>query len=285
MRHEERNGTAMWTLTGFADEIDPELGLQLETLVSLGIRHLELRAVWETNVVRLTRQQLLAARGQLGQAGVRVSSIGSPIGKVALDAPFEPHLEEFRRALDAAAFFDAPYVRMFSFFIPKGDDPDRHRGPVLERLGRLVRLAEEHGRTLLHENEKHIYGDVPQRCLDLLRAFESPRLRAAWDPANFVQCGVTPFADGYAALRPYIAYVHVKDALRAGGQVVPAGAGDGQWPETLDALQADGFDGFFSMEPHLRHAGAFAGFSGPDRFREATGAFQALLRERNLSWA
>ena len=275
----------MWTLTGFADEIGPELGLQLETLASLGIRHLELRAVWDTNVVRLTREQRMAARSQLVQAGVRVSSIGSPIGKVALDAPFEPHLEDFRRALDAAAEFDAPYVRVFSFFIPKGDNPEQHRGPVLDRLGQLVRLAEEHGRTLLHENEKHIYGDVPERCLDLLRAFESPRLRAAWDPANFVQCGVTPFTDGYADLRPYIAYVHVKDALRASGQVVTAGQGDGQWPETLDALLASGFDGFFSLEPHLLHAGAFAGFSGPDRFREAAAAFQALLRVRNLSWA
>ncbi len=275
----------MWTLTGFADEIGPDLGLQLETLASLGIRHLELRAVWDTNVVRLTREQTVAARGQLAQAGVRVSSIGSPIGKVAVDAPFEPHLEDFRHALEAAEAFDAPYIRMFSFFIPKGDDPARHRGPVLERLERLVRLAREHGRTLLHENEKHIYGDVPGRCLDLLRTIDSPHLRAAWDPANFVQCGVAPFSDGYADLRPYIAYVHVKDALRASGQVVPAGQGDGQWADTLDALSASGFDGFFSMEPHLRHAGAFAGFSGPDRFREAAAAFQALLRDRNLAWA
>ena len=106
---------------------------------------------------------------------------------------------------------------------------------------------------LLHENEKDIYGDVPERVLDIVESVGSPALRLAWDPANYVQVGVTPFTDGYATLRPYTVYVQIKDALLATGDVVPAGEGDGQVRETVRALAADGFDGFFSMEPHLGH--------------------------------
>ena len=104
---------------------------------------------------------------------------------------------------------------------------------------------------LLHENEKDIYGDVPDRVLDIVESVGSPALRLAWDPANYVQVGVTPFTDGYAKLRPHTVYVQIKDALLATGDVVPAGEGDGQVRETVRALAADGFDGFFSMEPHL----------------------------------
>ena len=73
----------------------------------------------------------------------------------------------------------------------------------------------------------------------------------AWDPANFVQVGVRPFTEGYALLRPHLEYVQIKDARRADGSVVVAGAGDGEVVETIRALREDGFDGFFSLEPHL----------------------------------
>ena len=275
----------MWTLTGFADEIDPELDVQLDTLAREGIRHLELRGVWGKNVLQLSDDELARIKETLARRGVRVSSIGSPIGKIAIVDDFVPHLADFRRALEIARLLGAPYVRIFSFFIPEGDDPARHRAAVLDRLGRLVRETEGTGATLLHENEKDIYGDTPARCHDLLTAIDSPALWAAWDPANFVQVGVRPHDEGYALLRPFIAYVHVKDALLDSGQVVVAGAGDGQVRATLAALRADGFDGFFSLEPHLASAGPFAGFSGPDLFVEAARAFKGLLEEQGIAWA
>jgi sugar phosphate isomerase/epimerase len=126
---------------------------------------------------------------------------------------------------------------------------------------------------------------VPDRCLDILQTIDSPILRAAWDPANFVQCGVRPFEAGYEALRPYIAYVHVKDAKLDTGQVVPAGEGDGEIRATVRALRDSGFDGFFSMEPHLALAGAFSGFSGPELFRLAVQRFTAILGEEGIRWA
>ena len=275
----------MWTLTGFADEISPELEVQLETLAQESMGYMELRSVWNTNVLDLTDDELDRVKSATEEHGIRISSIGSPIGKVPVTEPFGPHLERFGRALYAADVMGAPYIRVFSFFIPEGQEPGDYRDEVIDRMGIMAGEAEGYRVTLLHENEKDIYGDVPSRCLDLLAGVGSPALRAAWDPANFVQCGVRPYKEGYASLRPYVEYVHVKDALSGSDKVVPAGEGDGQLPETLSALRASGFDGFFSLEPHLASAGTFAGFSGPELFRKAAGAFKELLRRQGIEWA
>ena len=274
----------MWTLTGFADEISPDLLVQLDTLERERIRYLEFRGVWNKNVLDLTDAEIDTVKATLAQRGVKVSSIGSPIGKIQITDDFAPHQAAFRRALHVAHTLDAPYIRMFSFFIPDGEAPERYREQVLDRLGQLVRLAEEANVTLLHENEKHIYGDIPQRCYDLLAQINSPILRAAWDPANFVQCGVRPYTEGFALLRPFIAYVHVKDARQTSGQVVPAGQGDGEWPPTIAALQATQFDGFFSLEPHLQVAGPSSGFTGPALFEVAATALKGLLRDQGIQW-
>jgi sugar phosphate isomerase/epimerase len=275
----------VWTLTGFADEISPDLDEQLQMLAAEEIRHLELRGVWEKNVLNLSDGELHELKTRLADVGVGVSSIGSPIGKIPVTDPFDAHMASFARALHVARLLDAPYVRVFSFFIPEGEDPVSYREEVLDRMGRLASAARSVEVTLLHENEKHIYGDVPERCRHILEGVDSPSLRAAWDPANFVQCGVRPHTDGYDLLRPYIAYVHVKDAVRATGEIRPAGEGDGEVRETLRALQSSGFDGYFSLEPHLASAGPFSGYSGPDLFRKAAQAFKGLLREQNIPWA
>jgi len=272
-------------LTGFADEISPKLDEQLDTLAEESISYMELRSVWNTNVLDLTDDELDRVKSAVAERGIGISSIGSPIGKVPVTDPFGPHLERFRRALRAAEAMRAPYVRVFSFFIPEGQEPDRYREEVLDRMGAMTGEAADAGVMLLHENEKEIYGDVPSRCVDILAGVGSPVLRAAWDAANFVQCGVThPYDEGYASLRPYIEYVHVKDALSGTDRVVPAGEGDGQLPETLSALRASGFDGFFSLEPHLASAGKYSGFSGPELFRKAAGALKELLRKQEIEW-
>jgi sugar phosphate isomerase/epimerase len=275
----------VWTLTGFADEISPELDEQLDTLAEESISYMELRSVWNTNVLDLTDDELDRVKSAVAERGIGISSIGSPIGKVPVTDPFGPHLERFRRALHVAEAMRAPYVRVFSFFIPEGQEPDRYRVEVLDRMRAMTREAEDAGVTLLHENEKEIYGDVPSRCVDILAGVDSPALRAAWDAANFVQCGVAhPYDEGYASLRPYIEYVHVKDALSGSDRVVPAGEGDGQLPELISALRASGFDGFFSLEPHLASAGRYSGFSGPELFSKAAGALRELLRKQEIEW-
>ncbi|MFL5590515.1 MAG: sugar phosphate isomerase/epimerase family protein, partial [Ktedonobacteraceae bacterium] len=137
---------------------------------------------------------------------------------------------------------------------------------------------------LLHENEKDIYGDTIARCVDLLQSCSAPQFQAAFDPANFIQCEQTPYPDAYDALRPWLRYVHVKDA-RPDGSVVVAGEGASHWPELLQRLRSDGYDGFLSLEPHLALAGQYQGFSGPDLFRRASQALQQMLQAMGWEYA
>ena len=224
---------------------------------------MEIRSAWGINILDLDADQLATVQQILTEYGLQVSSIGSPIGKIFIDEDFEPHLERMRHAAEVAAQFGAPYIRLFSFFIREGDNPDDHRDEVLRRMRALADVAEQAGVVLVHENEKEIYGDIPRRCLDIVTSVDSPNLKLAWDPANFVQVGVRPFTEGYAELRPHVAYIQIKDALLADAEVVVAGAGDGEVRETIRALRADGFDGFFSLEPHLGDQ-PLGGFSGPE---------------------
>jgi sugar phosphate isomerase/epimerase len=271
-------------LSGFADEISPELDDQLAVLAAESISHLELRSVWSTNVADLDDKQLARLRRALDDAGIRVSAIGSPIGKIELEAPLGPELERMRRVADIASELGTRIVRVFSFFVPPGTPPERHRGEVIDRMRALTQIAEDRGLILAHENEKEIYGDRPERCADLITTVGSPAFRATFDAANFVQCGVQPHTEGYGLLRPYLVYLQVKDALAATGEVVPAGQGDGQVRETLSALRDSGFEGYVSLEPHLGQAGRYGGFSGPDGFRRAAQALKTLLDELSISW-
>ena len=271
-------------LSGFADEISPDLSEQLAVLAAESLSHLELRSVWSTSVADLDDAQLALFRLQLAESGVQVSAIGSPIGKIDIDAPFEPELARLRRVADIAGQLDTNLVRVFSFFIPDGHAPQLYRSRVIDRMRALAELAEERGLVLAHENEKQIYGDLPERCADIIASVGSPALRATFDAANFVQCGVRPHADAYELLRPYLEYVQIKDALMATGDVVPAGQGDGQVRETLAALRDSGFQGYLSLEPHLAASERFGGFSGPDGFRLACRALKDLLAGLSVPW-
>lgn len=279
----------MWTLTGFADEAALDLSDQLALLNELGVTHLEFRSAWATKVLDLSPEQLAQAKRLLDAAGVRVSSVGSDLGKIVITDDFAAHLERARHAIDVAHQLEAPYIRMFSFFLPEGDDPAQHRDEVMARTRAMVALAEAGGVTLLHENEKGIYGDVPQRVVDLMTTIDSPRYRAIFDPANYVQCGVRPFDEAYPLVREFTDYIHCKDAVagvyKDGHEVVvPCGEGDGQVREVVAALRASGYEGFFSIEPHLGSFDAFGGMCGPELWTKAHDAMVAIFREQGISW-
>jgi sugar phosphate isomerase/epimerase len=275
----------MWTLSGFIDEISDDFSEQCKVAAGLGLRYVEVRSAWGTNILDLDDAQLTTVRETLAEHGLKVSSIGSPIGKISIGDDFPPHLKRMRRAVEVAELLEAPYIRLFSFFIPEGIDPDSRRDEVLSRMSTLAEAAADSDVILVHENEKEIYGDIPRRCLDIVTSVDSPKLQLAWDPANFVQVGVRPFTEGYSMLRPYVGYIQIKDALLADGTVVVAGAGDGEVVETIRALRADGFDGFFSLEPHLGEYTAFGALSGSELFTKAWKAFTDILNSEGIAYA
>ena len=275
----------VWTLSGFIDEISKDFTEQCKVASDLGMHYVEVRSAWGINILDLDSDQMATVRETLAEYGLRASSIGSPIGKIFIDDDFPPHLERMRHAVEVAHALEAPYIRIFSFFIPAGTDPDSRRDKVLTRMTALAEVAAGSNVTLVHENEKEIYGDIPRRCLDIVTSVSVPQLQLAWDPANFVQVGVRPFTDGYAMLRPHVRYIQVKDALLADGSVVVAGAGDGEVVETVRALRADGFDGFFSLEPHLGDTSSAGAYSGPELFTQAWKAFTDLLTSEGIEYA
>ena len=255
-------------LSGFSDEIAPELDLQLAAIREWGLSHIELRAADGVNVSDFSTEKVKEVKNKLAGAGVSVSSIGSPIGKIGIEEDFAPHLEKLKRTLEIQKELGAPYLRMFSFYMPKDRDPREFRGEVLDRVGRMVEEAKAWDSVLLHENEKGIYGDNAPRCKELLEAFYGPHFKAVFDFANFVQVGQETLP-AYELLKPYVEYVHVKDAQWGTGAVVPAGQGDGHVKEILTALTGGGWKGFLSLEPHLTD---FAGLAALEQDPQKRGS-------------
>lgn len=279
-----RTEHATWTLSGFGDEIDPDPRVQVAVLKALGASHIEVRSAWGVNVIELDDRQLHDLASIFDKAGMRASAIASPIGKVRFDSPADAEVKRLARVIRVAKALDAHYIRVFSYFL-EGESPASAREAVLERMSLLARAAEDADVILVHENEKGIYGDTPERVLDIIESVGSDALRVAWDSANFVQVGVQrPHDQGYAMLRPYFEYLQIKDSRAAQGTIVPAGQGDGQVRDTVAALVADGYAGFASLEPHLSSAHALGGFSGPSAFGEAARAFARLAEDEGVEF-
>lgn len=266
----------MFTLSAFADEVVEDLGDQMDALEAQGVKHIELRNVWGKGVLDLTDEEVARVKSETAARGFGISAIGSPIGKIKVTDPFDPHVEKFRRAVWTAKELGAEYIRLFSYFIPKGDDPAAHRDEVMRRMRAKVEIAEQEGVTLLHENERDIYGDTGERCADILAEVRSERLKAIFDPANFVQAGEDALGC-WERLKDLVVYFHIKDARAEGGKVVPAGEGDGNIEAILRDAVSRGFDGFASLEPHLKKAGRFGGKTGPELFKVAADALKGVI--------
>lgn len=273
-------------LTGFSDEIDESSKVQFEHLNKLGIEYFEPRGVNGKNITDYTEAEATVLKAEMDSYGIKVSSIGSPIGKISITDDFEPHIEKIKHTIKIAKILDTKYIRVFSFYIPD-EDYKAHRDEVIRRMRVMAELAESENIILLHENEKGIYGDTAQRCLDLVSEINSPNLSCVFDPANFVQCGQKVYPEAFEILKPYVTYMHIKDAVED-GSVVPSGYGIGGVEQILKDLKNNGWKGFLSLEPHL---GDFKGFadleadnktpvkeqSSPEKFDLAYNALKSIL--------
>ena len=275
----------MLKLSAFADEISPDLDEQIRICRECAVTHVELRGVNQINVLDFDNALRREIKEKLTASGMGVICIGSPIGKVKIDDSWPDHLERFKIAVDAAEYFNAPFIRLFSYYPPQKDgDMSPHRDEVMQRMAAKVEYVRDHPVTLLHENEVGIYGARGPECIDLMRTIDSPKLRNAFDFANFVQTGDHPL-DNWPGLKPYTVHIHVKDALLGSGKVVPAGQGDGQVEAILVDAWKSGYRGFLSLEPHLAAHEQFFGFSGPGLFKVGAEALKALCRKNGIPLA
>ncbi|MBQ8496952.1 MAG: sugar phosphate isomerase/epimerase [Clostridia bacterium] len=232
-------------LCAFADEASAELGGQIAALQRNGISYLEIRGVNGKNIKDISVGEAKNIKKTLDEGGISVWSMGSPIGKIALDGDMETHLDDFKRILETADIFGAKHIRMFSFFPIKDECESKTQDRVFEHLEKLLAVTPSHI-VLCHENEKDIFGENAENCLALHQTF--PKLRAVFDPANFVQCGVDTKA-AWELLKDYVEYLHIKDAV-SDGTVVPAGMGLGNVPFIVSDYLKRGGE-VMTLEPHL----------------------------------
>ena len=268
----------MFIISAFADEISSEPQEQINVLKSCGVRHIEFRSIHKTNVLALADAQIAEFKALLDREGFKLSAIGSPIGKIRIDEPFEPHLEKFQRAIHLCKAFGTPNIRIFSYYPPENFDGNwaPYRDEVIKRMRAMTSLAENNDIMLFHENEHRIFGDSPERVADLFAAVKSPKLKAAYDPANFVYCGYDPLA-GWEVSKPHLAHLHIKDWKKGSAHGSLAGEGEGQVPAVIADAVKMGYRGFATMEPHLLGGGPTGGVTGPELFPKAVAAFTKIL--------
>lgn len=275
----------MLKLSAFADEISPELDEQIRVCRECGVTHFDLRNVRGVNVLDFDPGLRQEVRSRLRDNGMGVAAIGSPVGKVKITDPWEPHFERFKVAVELAEYFESPFVRIFSYYPPEaGADMEPHREEVLRRMREKVAYVKDRNVTLIHENEKGIYGDRGGSCFDLVVSVNSPKFRGAFDFANFIQVGEKPL-NNWRVLKPYTVHIHIKDARLKDGRVVPPGEGDGDIGRILADAWQGGYRGFLTLEPHLAADKQFGGFSGPELFKKAADALKELCRKNNVPLA
>lgn len=230
----------------FADESAKDLAGQVDALKRNGYEFLEIRNLDGGNFTALSVQEMKEVAAVLADNGLSVRSLGSPIGKMKIADDFDAHMELYKHTLELGNVLGAQQIRLFSFFMPKGEDPTPYKELVLERMAIFAQTAKQFGIQACHENEKGIYGDIASRCLEIHKAV--PELKAVFDPANFVQCGQDTL-EAWELLSPYVEYMHIKDAL-PDGRVVPPGTGTGNVPAIVAKYAAQG-GVVLSLEPHL----------------------------------
>jgi sugar phosphate isomerase/epimerase len=264
-------------ISACSDEISQDLATALDVLAREQIEHVDLRAVWGANIIRLDDQQVAEAEALIAQRGFRVTAISTPIGKTQISGDFAPEVARFARALELARLFGAPYIRVFSFYASEAEAVT-HRAEALRRLRTLCEMAESSGVVLAHENEEGGFcAWRPEECLAFHRELPE-NFRALFEPCSFTVMGYDPYSDALPLLRPYLAYVHVRDTTRGTTRYSVVGEGDSGWPAILGDLKQHGYQGYLTLEPHL--VWDKPGVTGEERiasFQRATQALRSAL--------
>lgn len=275
----------MITISAFADEIGPDLDLQMDTCEAQGIRCIDVRGIDETNVSKMTLEQVADYKRRLDDRGFTVPCIGSPIGKIRMDQDFDEHMDLLKHCFDVADGFGTRLIRMFSFYPSQGADIADERLAVMERMQAMVTAADDADIVLLHENERAIYGAKPDGVKDIFATIRNPSFKGIFDPANFVEEGIAPYDEGWTqGLAELTDYLHVKDKTPGEAACTPAGTGKGQFAEIFADLAARGWSGYATLEPHLAAAGQFKGFTGPDLFAKAVNALKTLCDNAGIPY-
>lgn len=255
-------------ISAFSDEAGAPLAAQVDALCRNGIVGMEIRGIDGENIANISPSKLKEIRSTLDGAGLCVYNVGSPAGKTGITDDFAPALDSFKRMLEGAHILGAQRMRIFSFYVNDGEQQSV-RDEVMERMSAFAGAAKGSGVLLCHENERGIYGDTPERCLDLMQTL--PDVRSVFDPANFLLMGVD-VKGAWELLAPYTEYLHIKDGLPE-GRIVPPGEGTGEIPYVLSEFAARGGT-HITLEPHLFEFTGLKGLEQKDSGLKVGGIYE-----------
>lgn len=270
----------MFTITGFADELGPDFETQMKIWREMNLSWFELRSAWGVNVLQLADEQIAEIKRIAGKYDVRVSCIGSPIGKTFIEDDISFEMKRLERAVFLAKHFNCSRVRVFSFYSRSGDILSL-RDEVMARLRMMACYAAKNGIELLHENEAGIYGQHSEQSAEIASALRSKSFGLVFDPANYSVAGENVLMSE-ATMHAYITYLHVKDYSGHGLEMSVPGTGVSYVAEVFDRLRDR--DLFISMEPHLDMAGQFGGSTSPDKYKTAVQAVRDILDRLEIKW-
>lgn len=283
---------ANYVLSAFADEAGNSLQEQIQALLDNNIKYIEPRNIDGRSIMDFSDEELLSIKAELDKNGIKVGSVGSPIGKYPITDDFESYIPKVKRAIEIAKLLDTKYIRMFSFFVAQ-NELSEYRDEVIKRLKAMVKLAEENGVVMCHENESRIYGQMPREVRDLLTKVDG--LGGIFDAANY-RMNDGDVIEGIEATMINLKYLHIKDAIFEKQQIVPAGEGEGKIDEVLSIVDKHTQDTLYlTLEPHLhlfdaykkiddhKLRGKYEFESGREAFDFAANALKKLLTKIGYS--
>jgi sugar phosphate isomerase/epimerase len=256
-------------ISGFVDEISPDLQEQLAAAERIGLDGVDIRFVNGQNVLDLDRQTLEEIRSICEDKGLRIFSIGSPVNKLQLtEENRKQELDRLQKAFDQAEALGTTRIRVFS---PRTDGSCRQEDwpQVRDWMAEQAEMVAGSSFVLVHENDADMYGAFPEGCRRIMETFNGPNFKALFDFANSACMGIKTIPDWTDWIIPYLDSLHIKDGVNGSRNFLPAGEGEGQIPETFQLLRDAGWSGPMALEPHLAESGAFSGFSGEAKFAHA----------------
>ncbi len=277
----------MVTLSAFSDEISHDLETQIKFLQSQKISAMEIRFIDGKNIVNQPLSSVAEYKKMLDEAGIEISAVGSPIGKIRLDESFEQHLDLFKQTIEVATILGTGNIRIFSYYAGEGQNIDECLDVVVERMHKKIALLLGSNLKLMHENETGIFGHSADNCARMADQLDSAYFALAYDPANFVWGeGITEnMKVCWPKMQAYVQHIHIKDWSVGNILGDIPGKGQGQIPELIQKLVEIKYNGYMTMEPHLNKGGQFGGETTPSQFTEAIVSIRHLAGKYQLKLA
>jgi len=276
VRYVERPGTVVsgrilcvggdMKLAAITDEISQDFEHALDVMAEYDLDGAELRGLWGTNIGDLSDEQVKRAKKALRAHSLAVCCLASPFYKCDIQSSeanvagmmhlahargYDQQMDLLRRLCDLAEAFETRLIRVFAFW-RRGELTPAIEQHIVEAFAEPVAIAAERGMTLVLENEHACYLGTGVEVARVAEAIGAPNLKACWDPGNALSAGETPYPDGYAAIKPHLAHVHIKDGVLVDGQPRWCVVGEGviDYVGQFGALRDAGYDGYISLETH-----------------------------------